>query len=133
MDVTRHQLPDGGWFDLRRTSTITERERRRIRRAHASFLAAPGTGRLTTPEEVDAWAGLIAEACDVLIPAASFTADGTITLDTLDEMTGAVYDELQTIISPALKAALEGVDFTPAIDDTTGQVDAESPSVPSPS
>ncbi|WKK26568.1 hypothetical protein QZH56_13805 [Streptomyces olivoreticuli] len=137
MSVTRQQLVDGGWADLRAPAEVPERLRRPVRRlqmrlakdpAFASVVAqAQGQG-VTSVADIDAEQAarmatamgdesieLMDELNDAVVISRviGWSYGDEVALDQLQNLPGTVYDQLRELCADG---ALAGPDFSPTPD-----------------
>lgn len=146
MSITRHELPGGGWADLRDQADVTERLRRPVRAiqmklardpafkdvvADASKKNVTSMGDIDESEALsmatamgDESLGLMDELNDRLVIArvAGWSYEGEVTLDGLQDLPGPVYDKLRELCAEG--ALQQGPDFSPTTE-------ADSPTEPS--
>ncbi|MEV8031385.1 hypothetical protein [Streptomyces sp. NPDC086182] len=146
MSISRHQLPDEGWADLRAMDEVPERLRRPVRTIQMKLAQNPafaevvksaqGSG-VTALQDIDeAKAVQMATAMGddalqmmddlndrlIISRVAGWSYGGEITLDALQDLPGKVYDKLKEICA---EGALDGgPDFSPSTE-------ADSPTEPS--
>lgn len=146
MSITRHQLPAGGWADLRETAEVPERLRRPVRTLQMRLAQNPafatvvegakkdGVKAMTDIDEAQAVELATAMGDDaialmddlndrlVISRVAGWSYGAEVTLDALQDLPGAVYDKLKELCA---EGALEtGPDFSPSTE-------ASSPTEPS--
>lgn len=146
MPITRKALTAGGWADLRDVADIPERLRRPIRRMQMRLAANPafadvvkdagdhGIATLKDLSEDQAVAMMSAmgdgafELMDdlndraVIARVAGWSYGGDVTVEALQELPGAVYDELRELCADGVLDT--GPDFGPSPD-------PDSPTAPS--
>ncbi|MCH0555817.1 hypothetical protein [Streptomyces sp. MUM 16J] len=145
MSITRHQLPGGGWADLRDPADVPERLRRPVRALQMRLARDPAFGRVVadaTDKGVQALAdideaqavqmvaaigddsmGLMDDLNDRLVISrvAGWSYGDTVSVDSLLDLSSLVYDKLRELCADG---ALDGPDFSPSQD-------AASPTGPS--
>lgn len=146
MSITRHQMPDDGWADLRETADVPERLRRPVRTIQMKLAQNPafkdvvddakkkGVKAMEDIDEAqavemasvmgDEALALMDDLNDRLIISrvAGWSYSDEVTLDTLQDLPGAVYDKLKEMCAEGALAG--GPDFSPSTD-------ADSPTEPS--
>lgn len=146
MSITRHQLPDKAWADLRDSAEVPERLRRPVRRLQMLLAADPafksvvdaaqsgGAQAMQDIDEsaaVDMMAGMgetaftrMDEMNDHLVISrvAGWSFAGEVSLEGLLDLPGGAYDALRTLCADGALGG--GPDFSPSQD-------PESPTAPS--
>ncbi|MGW7424427.1 hypothetical protein ACWGJB_31100 [Streptomyces sp. NPDC054813] len=146
MSITRHQMPDQGWADLREPAEVPERLRRPVRTIQMKLAQNPafanvvkdaqakGVKALNDIDEAqavemasvmgDEALGLMDDLNDRLIISrvAGWSYGDEVSLDALQDLPGSVYDKLKEMCA---EGALDGgPDFSPSTE-------ADSPTEPS--
>ncbi|MGW1623037.1 hypothetical protein [Streptomyces sp. NPDC002172] len=146
MSITRHQMPDQGWVDLREPAEVSERLRRPIRTIQMKLAQNPafasvvkdakdkGVKALEDIDEsqaVEMASAMGDEAFDlmdelndrlIISRVAGWSYGDEVSLDALQDLPGAVYDKLKEMCA---EGALQGgPDFSPSTE-------ADSPTEPS--
>lgn len=145
MSITRQQLPDGGWADLRAPADVPERLRRPVRALQMRLAKDPAFGQVVADAKDKGVAALadIDEAQAVSMVAAigddsmslmddlndrvvisrvaGWSYGDTVSVDALLDLPSAVYDRLRELCADG---ALDGPDFSPSTE-------PGSPTVPS--
>jgi hypothetical protein len=147
MSMTRHQLPEGAWADLRDPAEVPERLRRPVRRLQMLLAADPAFKQVVTTAQtggvqamqdidessaMDMMAGMgeaafarMDEMNDHLVISRvagwSFAAD--VSLEGLLDLPGGAYDALRALCADGA-LGMQGPDFSPSQD-------PESPTAPS--
>lgn len=138
--MTRVDLPSGAWAEFGPAHAITERSRRPIRTAMASFsseakaaMAAASDDSESvlspdffTPADQELMFHINDLVAAALIVKASFLADGRrCTVDDVQDLPAADYDALVFAVGPMVGSVMSGVDFDPT------PAGVESPTAPS--
>lgn len=137
MSITRHQLPGGGWADLRDPAEVPERLRRPVRALQTRLAKDPAFAQVITDargngvealqdiDEAQAVQMVSAIGDDsmtllddlndrlVLSRVAGWSYEGEVSAEALLDLPGAVYDRLRELCA---EGALEGPDFGPSQD-----------------
>ena len=145
MSISRHQLPDDGWADLRDPAEVPERLRRPVTTLQMLLARDPafasvvkdakdkGVSALDDIDESQAldMVGTMGEASFarmqelsdrvIVSRVAGWSYDLPITSDSLLDLPGNVYDALKELTA---EGALSGPDFSPSME-------ADSPTEPS--
>lgn len=135
----RHELPSGGWVELRTPAQVPERARRATALASAklsvevmSTIAEQRTADtdsmeiavLSKMQPGDMAAMLEVQDCVIVALVASWSYPFAPSADSLLDLEGADYDALQVITAPFVDAVQGGVNTGPSPDPS-------SPTVPS--
>ena len=122
--MSRHELPSGGWIELRDPRLVTERRRRPVREAMVDLspeirvaLESEGDGETQLATMGSADLSVMSRINDLLavglITSASFLVDGQqVAADDLLDLPGADYDAVLQAVAPSIGAFM-GIDFDP--------------------
>jgi hypothetical protein len=146
MSITRHQLADGAWADLRAMDDTPERLRRPVRTIQMKLAQNPAFAEVVKDAKAGGVQGLqdidearavqmatamgddalqqMDELNDRLIISrvAGWSYGSEVTIDALQDLPGRVYDELKALCAEG--ALQSGPDFSPSTE-------ADSPTEPS--